>query len=209
MIRGFDAASYQGAFDAERASRDGYAFCILKATQGTSYVNPYYRTQAAKVRASGMLLGHYHFTEFGSADAEAAHFISTVEAAGHVTTGELFALDCEDRYDDAGNLIPAPADCYPLVLDVALRVYRAFGAYPLIYSSQSFIDAHNLSHLANNNLGLWLAAWQSADPTPVPQWPFVAFWQYADKGSVDGINGPVDLDFFNGPLARLHLYGVK
>lgn len=202
MIRGFDWASYQGSFDAERASRDGYAFAIGKATQGTSYVNPTHASQSAKVRASGMLAGHYHYAEFGNPVAESDHFLRQL---GALTPGEFVALDAEDTAGvDLGN-----RDLYPFAKRFGDAVYLQLGIKPLLYSNQSFIELHNLGGLAGEGWGLWLAAWQAPDPSPVPNWPFVAFWQYDARGMVDGIDGDVDLDRFNGSLARLHLYGVK
>jgi lysozyme len=39
-----------------------------------------------------------------------------------------------------------------------------------------------------------------AQPKIPAGWTTWAFWQYSESGSVPGIQGPVDLDVFNGPL---------
>ncbi|EHU0086763.1 hypothetical protein KY050_004532, partial [Escherichia coli] len=37
------------------------------------------------------------------------------------------------------------------------------------------------------------------------------FWQYSDRGQVDGINGPVDFNVFNGTVEELQGFvdGIK
>ncbi len=41
-------------------------------------------------------------------------------------------------------------------------------------------------------------------------WPW-RFWQHSDRGQVDGINGPVDFNVFNGTVEELQAFvdGIK
>jgi GH25 family lysozyme M1 (1,4-beta-N-acetylmuramidase) len=57
MINGIDVASWQS----EAYATKGLAFVFVKATEGTSYINPKQNGQAARARAAGLALGFYHF----------------------------------------------------------------------------------------------------------------------------------------------------
>src|SRR5699024_12500027 len=50
---------------------------------------------------------------------------------------------------------------------------------------------------------LWLAAYQNHVPEPVGGWNQLTFWQRSDAGRVPGVNGPVDLNLFNGTESQL------
>ncbi len=68
----------------------------------------------------------------------------------------------------------------------------------MCYTGEYYLLGHGMSsdqRLAN--YGLWIAAYQSSEPTSFAPWQFWAIWQYGG-GPVPGIIGNVDLDVFNG-----------
>jgi len=85
-VNGVDVSSFQP----EAFSTKGLAFAFVKATEGTSYVNPRYRAQVDHARAAGLVVGHYHFGHKGGA-AEADYFLSKVE----LHSGDILAFDWE------------------------------------------------------------------------------------------------------------------
>jgi hypothetical protein len=87
-IRGIDVASYQS----EKPDLDGMDFCFVKATEGTSYVNPKMRAQADHARAAGRVVGFYHFLRPGSMRAQARYFVDKC-ASRH---GDPLWADWED-----------------------------------------------------------------------------------------------------------------
>lgn len=88
MIKGIDVSSYQ----ADTYATTGLDFAFVKATEGTSYVNPKMGKQAATARTAGLALGFYHFMRPGSLKAQAAYF---VEKAASLP-GDILAVDWED-----------------------------------------------------------------------------------------------------------------
>jgi GH25 family lysozyme M1 (1,4-beta-N-acetylmuramidase) len=86
-IQGIDVASYQTAtFDT-----GGLAFVFIKATEGTSYVNPKQTDQAAHGRAAGCVVGFYHFLHPGSVAAQAQYFVDKCASR----SGDVLACDWE------------------------------------------------------------------------------------------------------------------
>ncbi|MEU3187167.1 glycoside hydrolase family 25 protein [Streptomyces sp. NPDC006923] len=87
-VKGIDVSSYQSS----TYSTAGLDFVFVKATEGTSYINPRMTAQAARARAAGLVVGFYHFLRPGSMKAQAAYF---VEECASIEGDPLFA-DWED-----------------------------------------------------------------------------------------------------------------
>jgi hypothetical protein len=92
-IQGIDAASYQGSINWTSVHNAGLTFGFEKATEGTSYVNPYFARNWANMKANGIIRGAYHFGHPSlSATTQADFFINTVKPV----SGDLqMALDIE------------------------------------------------------------------------------------------------------------------
>ncbi|MFK0297339.1 GH25 family lysozyme, partial [Streptomyces sp. NPDC090442] len=56
-VRGIDVSSYQPS----TYNTNGRDFVFVKATEGTSYINPRQSAQAAQARRNGLVVGFYHF----------------------------------------------------------------------------------------------------------------------------------------------------
>jgi GH25 family lysozyme M1 (1,4-beta-N-acetylmuramidase) len=87
MIKGIDVASYQAA----TFTTSGLDFVFVKATEGTSYVNPKMNRQAATARTAGLALGFYHFLHPGNIQAQAEYFVDRCASL----EGDLLVCDWE------------------------------------------------------------------------------------------------------------------
>jgi GH25 family lysozyme M1 (1,4-beta-N-acetylmuramidase) len=86
-----------------------------------------------------------------------------------------------------------------------LNTYRSrTGRYAVIYTTTSWWTSGtgNYSGFAANH-PLWLARWASTPGTLPAGWGVWSFWQYTSTGSVAGISGNVDRDYWNGTRDRL------
>lgn len=87
MIHGIDVARYQS----DEPNLTGSDFCVIKATEGTSYVSPAYAKQLAHARSAGVVVGHYHYSHEGGT-AEADYFLKHAD----IRAGEFVAFDWEE-----------------------------------------------------------------------------------------------------------------
>jgi len=111
---GIDVSHHQGAFDVERAAREGIDFFIFKATEGSSFVDPRFAENVAKARRTGKPFAAYHYQRAGiSAAEQVAHIrrvvpkdvpvILDVEAnSGNVA----LTRDIVNRLRDVGYHVP-------------------------------------------------------------------------------------------------------
>ncbi|MBN8581829.1 MAG: LysM peptidoglycan-binding domain-containing protein, partial [Anaerolineae bacterium] len=96
------------------------------------------------------------------------------------------------------------------------RVEAAFGKKPIIYSGQYFLQDYFVVAGGGppawaKDYPLWLAQYpnqyfEESKPFLPRGWFNWAFWQYSDKGVVNGINASVDMNVFNGTLEELYKF---
>jgi lysozyme len=194
VILGCDVSSWQGAPDFGAVRDSGREFVVLKATEGTSLVDPHVIGSRSRAHAAGLVVGLYHFARARDPAAEAAWFAA---AAGELAEGEFVCLDWEVPGDPVGW-------CCAWLAAVEDRL----GVRAMVYLNQSLRDGHDWTPVAAGDHGLWLAGYDgSTDPLPADPWPVLAMKQYSRTGTVPGIAGPVDLDVFYGDAEQLRAYG--
>ena len=138
---------YSGSSD--NIIRDSHAQgVIVKATQGTSYVNPRCNHQYELAGQLGKLRGLYHYAGGGNPEAEAQYFINNIK---NYVGKAVLILDWES-YQNAswGNSNWS--------LRFANEVHRLTNVWPLIYVQESA-----LWQVANcaSKCGVWVAKYAS------------------------------------------------
>lgn len=164
---------YSGSSDS--IIQDSHAQAVIvKATQGTDYVNPKCNHQVELAKSLGKKLGYYHYAGGGDPVAEADYFIDNIK--GYIGTGMLI-IDWEGYQNSAfGNTT--------WVRRFVDRVHDRTGVWCVIYVSESA-----LAQVANcaNNCGVWVAKYASMtwNSWTVPNmavssgaFKFITGWQY-------------------------------
>jgi hypothetical protein len=163
-VKGIDVASFQST----TYSTAGLGFVMVKATEGTGYVNPRHAAQVAHARAAGLVVGHYHFARPGSVTAQAAYFL---QHAG-TQAGDVLALDWEDA-----GVPDQDKDTWIKHVQSSAAHHRV-----LLYCNRDFWL--NRDHTSFCGDGLWIA-----DPGAPAGHPRVShawtFHQYSSSGGVD------------------------
>lgn len=83
-MNGIDIGNNQDSVDMDQVKNSGIGFIVAKATQGTTFIDPYYNPNIANAKAAGLLAGAYHFAQFTdvtSAEKEANYFVSNCSSA--------------------------------------------------------------------------------------------------------------------------------
>jgi GH25 family lysozyme M1 (1,4-beta-N-acetylmuramidase) len=196
-LPGLDVSSWQGNVDWATVAANGARFAYVKATEGTSYVNPYFTQQYGGAYAVGLVRGAYHFglpdRSTGTAQAQwfAAHGGSW-SADGQTLPG---ALDIEYN--------PYGATCYGLSQSAMVAWLTSFVTQyqalttrsPVIYTTTNWWQTCTGNYAGlGATVPLWIACWcQTAGQLPAG-WSNYAFWQWTNQQ----IDFPGDQDVFNG-----------
>lgn len=185
-MNGIDIASYQSGIDLTVVPCD---FVIIKATQGTGYVNPDCDRAYQQAKRAGKLRGTYHYVGGGNAVAEADYYVNNIK--GYLRDG-LLAIDWEAKQNSAwGN------EAY--LEQLVRRVIERTGVKPLIYSMASRY-AQVAAVAKRLDCGLWIAEYADINPTGYQAHPWregayaCAIRQYASTGRLNGWGGNLDLN---------------
>lgn len=130
------------------ATQAGTDITMVKATQGTGYVNPYCDIDYQSAKKAGKLLGVYHYCGGGNPEAEAQYFYANTKNY----LGEAVpAVDWEQYQNSSWG----DATYVRRFVD---KFHALSGVWPLIYTGQA-----GLNQVANcvDNCGLWLAWYAS------------------------------------------------
>ena len=177
-----DVSNHQGVIDWSSVAADGVRFAYVKATEGKTFVDPYFASNWAAAPAAGVRVGAYHFFSLCSSGQDQAE--SFLRTAPPSRTALPPALDleilsgCADRPPPA--LVQAELDTF------VNRVERAWGEKLLIYARSSWTRSYALP--AGDERPRWRT---SFFVRPSQSW---TVWQVHYFAEVSGVSGRVDLD---------------
>lgn len=196
--QGVDVASWQHpgnqGINWFAVGNSGKKFAMIKATEGTTYINPYFVQDFVGAHAAGIAVGTYHYADVtGSPEAQAAEYSAVVLGQN----GPMDLPPVIDFEDARGQSTQHMIDWLHRYLNT---VERLTGRTPIIYTYPSFWRNEMGNTTEFTQYPLWIADYNGGDgPTyPLPGgWNDWAFWQYTSQGQVPGITGNVDLNVHN------------
>jgi GH25 family lysozyme M1 (1,4-beta-N-acetylmuramidase) len=167
-------------------------FVIIKATQGTNYVNPYFSRWVNDVPNSGKKLGIYHYASGGNATDEANHFCDVIGS-----TKGLLALDWESNAGNGENPVFNSGNDANWIAEFRNQVHARTGVWALVYTSRAYIGNTGVS----SNY-LWVAQYGYSDQgltdyrdSPKFEGQFdCAIRQYASDAHIPGYGGELDIN---------------
>lgn len=209
-IQGIDVSSHQFNVDWPRAWSQGARFAYVKATEATSYINPYYSQQYNGSRNVGMYRGAYHFAipSVSSGAAQANYFVNN--GGGWTADGRTLPplLDIEyNPYSALGNT------CYDMSASQMVAWIREFsntikartGRLPMIYSTTDWWNRCTGSSSAFADHPLHIANYNQVGPGTLPAgWRNWNVWQYSSTGPFVG-----DSNVWNGSAAALRDFAAR
>lgn len=199
-LNGIDISNWQRGINLAVVPCD---FVVIKATEGTGYVNPDYERAYRQAKTAGKCLGIYHYASGGNIQAEAEYFLKN---AGSRVGEAMLVLDWEGRSNPAFGVNDrewVKAWCNYISTKTSVN--------PVVYVQQSM-----MSRLQNiGNYGLWVAQYASMEPIGYQENPWnegayaCVMRQYSSSGRLSGWNGNLDLNKFYGDRQAWSRYAGK
>ncbi|MFE0189729.1 lysozyme [Streptomyces sp. NPDC058989] len=200
-VEGVDVSSHNGNVAWSTLWNSGVRFAYVKATESTSYTNPYFAQQYNGSYNVGMIRGAYHFAtpNTSSGAAQANYFVD--HGGGWSRDGRTLpgALDMEYN--------PYGATCYGLSAAGLVNwmkdwfaTYKArTGRDAVVYTSTSWWKQCTGNSSAFGAVNpLWVPRYGSSVGELPAGWGFHTIWQYTSTGPTVG-----DHNRFNGAYDRL------
>ena len=186
---GIDVSHWAGRINFHKVKQAGIRIVYIKATQGTTIVDPEFERNYRDADREGLCIGFYHYVtarNLEQAREEAAFFYEKIRDKNqHVRP----AMD----FEQFGNLMSH--EICDISVQFLKELEKNFGHKPAIYA-----DASNASNVFDDDrlreYPLWIAQYDVSKPDMENNWKRWSGWQYTDNGHVKGISGRVDRDYF-------------
>lgn len=192
MLRGIDISSWQTGISIPDIARE-CCFLIAKCTESVSFKDEPFESFMQQGYDNDMLLGMYHYARPNiNASIQAEYFYAN--SKNWIGKAIPF-LDMEEDFSDWESFATEFMDAYE----------NLAGIRPILYCSNAQADYFSES-FAKKNPKVWLAEyWKPFNHYPTfasfpncSPWDTFFIWQFSSSGQLDGFNGNLDLDYFNG-----------
>lgn len=187
-VAGLDVSKHNGEIDFEHVVADDYQFVFIKASEGKTYKDDAFERNYNRAREAGLKVGAYHFFRKNRTGREQADNLLGV------IKGKTFDLPLViDLEDDWGNgAATSRQTALERVLEM-LNILNDKGYQVMIYTNLDGYEKYYKDMLGDHDL--WLCSFTSPDMlSHLPH----RIQQFSHEGSVNGIDGDVDLNVFRG-----------
>ncbi len=204
-LLGIDVSSHQGKVNWTSWAKKGRQFAYVKATEGTTYRNPYFSSQYKGAAAAKMIRGAYHFASPSGKNgkAQARYFVKN--GGGWSADGKTLPGVLDIEYNPYGST------CYGLskarmvtwITDFVTEYKKLTRRDAVIYTTTDWWTrcTGNTKKFALTN-PLWVARYGTTAPGTLPGgWPRATFWQYTSS--------PLDQNRFSASRDRLVVLATK
>lgn len=185
-VMGIDLSAHNGDVNFDRIVAEGVDFVFLKASEGTSFHDPKFRKNYSEARRSGIKVGAYHFFRFDSDGYDQGrNFLSAVDS---LSLDLPLAIDIEEW----GN--PEDYSTEKVVESLRGMIFALEGSRHkvIIYTNKNGYDRFVRGRF--EEMPVWVCSFTNP-PITSDNW---LLWQHSHQSRIDGVDGDVDLNTFNG-----------
>ncbi len=197
-VRGVDVSSYQGEIDWNELSKQKIDFAYIKATEGSSHVDPYFLDNWNNSKETKLCIGAYHFFSFESAgEDQAKNVIGTVDKRDNMLPIVIdveyygnFKTESDIDVSKIKKELRSMIDC----------LAEKYGTKPVIYVSSDTYNTIVKDEFTDCPL------WYRSVYTSVPKDIDWTFWQYSNRHVLSGYKGKekfIDMNTFKGTKEEL------
>lgn len=193
---GIDVSSHQGKINWDKVYNDGIEFVFIRAglrgygQSGMLHEDERFMTNYYAAKDAGLKVGAYFFsqaTNTQEAVEEAEYFLKTAEG---LSFDLPIMFDWENEPDVPMRTDNVPGD---VITDCAVafceKIKEAGYEAGIYFNLNDAYYRYNLDKIKDYTF------WFAQHNKPAPEFYYnYAIWQYSDSGSVDGINGRVDMN---------------
>ncbi len=193
-IKGIDVSSHQGKINWGVLSGQDISFVFIKATEGSTFVDKSFDYNYTEAQKTSLAVGAYHFFSYDSSGkTQAENFINTVTPFEGMLPPVIDLEFYGDKEKDPPN-----RETVSTQLKIMLELLEEhYGQKPIIYATEKSYKLY----LSNDyeEYDIWIRNVISKPKlSDGRSW---TFWQYTNRGKLDGYNGKekfIDLNVFGG-----------
>ena len=191
-VHGIDVSHHQSHIAWDSVEQEGIHFAFLKATEGLTFKDSLYIRNWTDAKRVGIKRGAYHFFRPTlSAREQAENFKSIVD----IQEGDLPPVLDVEVLDGVSKVHLLTG-----ILNWLYLIEIHYGVRPILYTNLKFYNKYLAGHF--DEYPIWIARYNTREPILAcgRNWQF---WQYGNRGRIDGIDGFVDFNVFHGTPEEL------
>ncbi len=193
-LKGIDVSRHQGKIDWEKVSGDGVSYAFIRAgfrgsSEGKLMEDEFFADNIEGATENDIDVGVYFYTQALTEEEarEEAEFVLELIEPYDLTYPVVF--DLEEAEDDLARTAQMTKEEYTRVVIAFCEVIKEAGYTPMVYGNlRSFMLMLDMEQLEDYDK--WFAYYDNPLYFPYA----FEIWQYSSTGSVDGIDGNVDLN---------------
>ena len=193
-VVGVDVSEYQHDIDMSVLKEQGIQFVIIRATEGSHYVDEKFRVNWKNAHEAELVCGAYHFFSFDTPGAtQAANFIAAV---GDLE-GDLIPVVDVEYYGSKRANPPEKEDVIRELQRYLTVLEKRYGVKPMIYASREI--RKNYLEGSFDEYPYWIR--NVYYPVRISYGKDWTIWQYRDTAILDGYSGGekyIDMNVLNG-----------
>ena len=185
---GIDVSEWQGNIDFAEVKASGIDIVYIKSSEGSNYIDPYFRTNYELAIQNDLNIGFYHFLtarNVEEATAQARFFASVVNG---LDSDCRLAMDFE-VFDGLST-----EEINDISFAFLNEIERLTGKETVVYSD-AFNARNTFSRELASSFPIWVAEYGTSEPSN-GNWSTWVGFQYTNQARVSGISSFVDRDFF-------------
>lgn len=195
-IHGIDVSHHQHQIDWQKLDKQYVQFAFIKATEGATHQDSRFAENWDAAKQLNIPTAAYHFFTFCTKGIEQAqNYINTVpnDSLSLPPTIDLeYGGNCKEE-----NRV---ADMHKEIDDYITTVEEHYGKKVIIYTTREFYDKNIANRFPDNPIWIRDIIYEPK----LEQGRKWLFWQYANRGRLDGIDTFVDLNAFGGSKEELN-----
>ncbi len=201
IYNGIDVSKYQTTIDWSAVKNAGVDFAFIRlgyrsSSSGTLNSDAYYATNMTNAAAAGVKTGAYFFTQAlttTEAVQEANYAIERLSAY-NVTMPVVIDFESVSSGTSKGRMYDANLTTaeYTAIVSAFCDIISSAGYTPAVYANKSCLSSTLDGAALAQRYKIWLANYT----TQTTYANTYNYWQYSSTGSMAGISGNVDCDFY-------------
>ncbi|MBR1866340.1 MAG: SH3 domain-containing protein [Lachnospiraceae bacterium] len=202
---GVDVSQWQGAIDWSKVKAAGIDFAIIRVgyrgygaagTLSDATKDTYFEANMQGAIAAGLQVGVYIFSQAITIDEAKAEAQYILDRIGSYPVTLPLVMDYEYASDSpTGGRIKTANLSKQQATNICLAfcdTIQAAGYTPMIYANKSMLESQLNASTLSARSRIWLANYTTA----TAYGGTYDFWQYASDGTVNGISGKVDMNYY-------------
>ena len=187
-VHGIDVSRYQSDIDWTKVAEQDISFAFVKASEGETISDQFFCKNWDEMKEAGIRRGAYHFFRpKTSVLTQAQKFLDNVI----LEEGDLPpVLDVEVMDNVSEIALISRMRTWLEIVEFELQIR------PIIYTNLKFYNKYLADHFPE--YPVWIARYNDYFEPMLTNGLDWSFWQYGNKGRLEGIEGFVDFNVFKG-----------